>query len=78
MQRKFTIDKQEYQSVFRVIDQDNAGHITIEQVNQCLDKIDQMHKTQLQKLESSKKTTVEQSVTKVKQVTKGYLRGTVV
>lgn len=30
MQKKFTIDKQEYQSVFRVIDKDNQGHITID------------------------------------------------
>lgn len=30
MQKKFTIDKQEYISVFRVLDKDNTGYITIE------------------------------------------------
>ena len=43
MQQKFTIDKQEYQSVFRVIDKDSTGQITIDQVNYFLDKFDNMH-----------------------------------
>jgi Ca2+-binding EF-hand superfamily protein len=78
MQKKFTIDKQEYQSVFRVIDQDNSGRITIEQVNTCLEKIDNMHRTQLQKLEAMKKAAEPKEVSKQKASTKGYLRGTVV
>lgn len=55
MQKKFTIDKQEYQSVFRVIDKDNSGQITVDQVNTCLHKIDTMHRTELDRLEQERK-----------------------
>jgi hypothetical protein len=43
MQQKFTIDKQEYQSVFRVIDKDNQGFITVDQVNHYIEQFDQLH-----------------------------------
>ena len=37
----FTIDKQEYQSVFKVFDKDNTGEITIQQVNYYINKFEQ-------------------------------------
>jgi Ca2+-binding EF-hand superfamily protein len=40
MQQKFTIDKQEYQSVFRVIDKDNQGFITVDQVNHYIEQFE--------------------------------------
>lgn len=43
MQQKFTIDKTEYQSVFRVIDTENTGFISVEQVNSYLGMFEQMH-----------------------------------
>lgn len=38
----FTIDKQEYQSVFKVFDKDNTGEITIQQVNHYINKFEQV------------------------------------
>jgi hypothetical protein len=44
MQKKsFKLDKQEYQSVFRVLDKDNMECITIENVNSYIEKLDQLH-----------------------------------
>lgn len=37
----FTIDKQEYQSVFKVFDKDNTGELTIQQVNNFIQKFEQ-------------------------------------
>ena len=38
----FTIDKQEYQSVFKVFDKDNTGELTIQQVNSFIAKFEQI------------------------------------
>jgi len=38
----FTIDKQEYQSVFKVFDKDNTGEINIQQVNHYITKFEQV------------------------------------
>jgi len=54
MQKNFTIDKQEYMSVFRVIDKDDVGKITVEQVNSCITKIYQMHRRLNEKMEQAK------------------------
>jgi Ca2+-binding EF-hand superfamily protein len=44
MQKKsFKLDKQEYQSVFRVLDKDNMECITIKNVNSYIEKLDQLH-----------------------------------
>lgn len=38
----FTIDKQEYQSVFKVFDRDNTGELTIAQVGSFITKFEQI------------------------------------
>lgn len=38
----FTIDKQEYQSVFKVFDKENTGELTIQQVNSFIAKFEQI------------------------------------
>ena len=38
----FTIDKQEYQSVFKVFDKDNTGQIHVNQVNSYIQKFEQI------------------------------------
>ena len=40
----FNIDKQEYQSVFKVFDKNNSGEITIQQVYELINKFDQAQK----------------------------------
>ena len=42
----FTIDKHEYQSVFKVFDKDNTGELTIGQVNTCITKFEQIQLNQ--------------------------------
>jgi hypothetical protein len=36
----FNLDKQEYQSVFKVFDKDNTGEINIHQVYELINKFD--------------------------------------
>ena len=38
----FSIDKQEYQSVFKVFDKDNTGQIHVNQVNSYITKFEQI------------------------------------
>jgi Ca2+-binding EF-hand superfamily protein len=38
----FTIDKQEYQSVFKVFDRENTGELTIAQVSNFIGKFEQI------------------------------------
>jgi hypothetical protein len=40
----FNIDKQEYQSVFKVFDKNNTGEISIQQVYELINKFDQASK----------------------------------
>lgn len=40
----FNIDKQEYQSVFKVFDKNNTGEISIGQVFELINKFDQAQK----------------------------------
>ncbi len=40
----FNIDKQEYQSVFKVFDKNNTGEISINQVFELINKFDQAAK----------------------------------
>ena len=77
MQKKFYIDKQEYQSVFRVIDKDNTGVITVDQVNSCLESLDSMLRKELDRLEKDRQVK-EPTPQQKAQPTKGYLRSTVV
>jgi Ca2+-binding EF-hand superfamily protein len=37
----FNLDKQEYQSVFKVFDRDNTGEISISQVYELINKFDE-------------------------------------
>jgi len=46
----FNIDKQEYQSVFKVFDKNNSGEITIQQVYELINKFDQAQKVSDQPL----------------------------
>ena len=41
-QPEFSIDKQEYQSVFKVFDKDNSGQIHVEQVNNYISRFEQI------------------------------------
>lgn len=47
----FNLDRQEYQSVFKVFDKDNTGEITISQVYDLINKFDDAQK--LNNLQSS-------------------------
>lgn len=40
----FNLDRQEYQSVFKVFDKDNSGEITISQVYELINKFDDAQK----------------------------------
>ena len=40
----FNLDKQEYQSVFKVFDKDNSGEINIGQVYELINKFDDAQK----------------------------------
>lgn len=40
----FNLDRQEYQSVFKVFDKDNSGEITITQVYELINKFDDAQK----------------------------------
>lgn len=40
--------------MFRVIDKDDVGKITVEQVNSCITKIYQMHRRLNEKMEQAK------------------------
>ena len=42
----FTIDKQEYQSFFKVFDKENTGELTIAQVNNFIIKFEQIQSHQ--------------------------------
>ena len=49
----FNIDKQEYQSVFKVFDKTNTGEISIGQVFELINKFDQAQKLTEQQASSS-------------------------
>ena len=41
-QPEFSIDKQEYQSVFKVFDKDNSGQIHVDQVNSYISRFEEI------------------------------------
>ena len=52
---EFTIDKVEYQSVFKVFDRENKGHIHIDQVNQFIQMFEEVQISAPEEGKASKK-----------------------